>query len=175
MKRALKSPANQYVIIIIIFLSLFFCSPTIQFNGGLLMCFDCQVLLIQLSSSLLPAKVLTALWHCMTISAYPIDWHPPVFAIEKPFGVSSTHYSKSQIFVQKFNFDKSPTFSRVFTQFFFLKCFSWNQSCQPLKSPKPQHFHEFFILQKSNFFSVNQSWIFGQKMKISNSVLYKVK
>ena len=25
-----------------------------------------------------------------------------------------THYSKSQIFVQKFNFDQSPTFSRVF-------------------------------------------------------------
>ena len=26
-----------------------------------------------------------------------------------------SHYSKSQIFVQKFNFDKTPTFSRVFT------------------------------------------------------------
>ena len=30
-----------------------------------------------------------------------------------------SHYSKSQIFVQKFNFDKSPTFSRVFHQKFF--------------------------------------------------------
>ena len=72
MKRALKSPTNQYVIIIIIFLSLFFCSPTIQFNGGLLMCFDCQVLLIQLSSSLLPAKVLTALWHFLLIQLIDI-------------------------------------------------------------------------------------------------------
>ena len=51
-----------------------------------------------------------------------------------------THYSKSSFFVQKFNFHKTPTF---FTQFFFW-IFSWNQSCQQLKSPKPQHFHEFF-------------------------------
>ena len=28
----------------------------------------------------------------------------------------------------------------------------WNQSCQQLKSPKPQHFHEFFI-QKNQLFS----------------------
>ena len=48
-----------------------------------------------------------------------------------------THYSKSQIFVQKFNFDKTPTFSRVFHPYFFWQFFSWNQSCQQLKSPKP--------------------------------------
>ena len=38
-----------------------------------------------------------------------------------------THYSKSQIFVQKFNFDKTPTFSRVFHPiylFFFFDNFS---------------------------------------------------
>ena len=58
-----------------------------------------------------------------------------------------THYSKSQIFVQKFNFDKTPTFSRVFHPNFFWQFFSWNQSCQQLKSPKPQHFHEFFTLK----------------------------
>ena len=29
--------------------------------------------------------------------------------------VTFPHYSKSQIFVQKFNFDKNPTFSRVFS------------------------------------------------------------
>ena len=33
--------------------------------------------------------------------------------------VKRTHYSKSQIFVQKFNFDKTPTFSRVFHPNFF--------------------------------------------------------
>ena len=32
---------------------------------------------------------------------------------------ASTHYSKSQFFVQKFNFDKPPTFSRVFYPNFF--------------------------------------------------------
>ena len=36
---------------------------------------------------------------------------------------SSSHYSKSQIFVQKFNFDKTPTFSRVFHPTFFLTIF----------------------------------------------------
>ena len=81
-----------------------------------------------------------------------------------------THYSKSQIFVQKFNIDKTPTFSRVFHPNFFWQFFSWNQSCQQLKCPKPQFFHEFSP-KKSTIFSGNQSWIFGQKMKISNSVV----
>ena len=31
----------------------------------------------------------------------------------------SAHYSKSQIFVQKFNLDQTPTFSRVFHPIFF--------------------------------------------------------
>ena len=47
-------------------------------------------------------------------------------------GSSPTHYSKSQIFVQKFNLDKT------------LQFFSENQSCQQLKSGNPKHFHEFF-------------------------------
>ena len=80
--------------------------------------------------------------------------------------VVSPHYSKSQIFVQKFNFDKTPTFSRVFHPKFFWQFFSWNQSCQQLKSPKPQHFHEFFTHKNRDF---------GQKMKISNSVTYNLK
>ena len=32
----------------------------------------------------------------------------------KRFLITYAHYSKSQIFVQKFSFDKTPTFSRVF-------------------------------------------------------------
>ena len=35
-----------------------------------------------------------------------------------------SHYSKSQIFVQRFNFDKTPTFSRVFHPKFFGQFFS---------------------------------------------------
>ena len=53
-----------------------------------------------------------------------------------------SHCSKSQIFVQKFNFDNNPIFSRVFHPFFW-QFFSWNKSCQKLKLPKPQHFHVF--------------------------------
>ena len=71
------------------------------------------------------------------------------------------HYSKSQIFVQKFKSDKTPTFSRVFHPNFFANFFSWNQSCQQLKSSKPQHFHEFLdknwtfnIVCSLGFFSI---------------------
>ena len=67
-----------------------------------------------------------------------------------------SHYSKSQIFVQKFNFDKTPTFLRVFHPKVFWQFFSWNQSCQQLKSPKPQHFHEFFT---------QNNWQFSREIK----------
>ena len=63
-----------------------------------------------------------------------------------------------------------PTFSQVFHPIFFGQFFSWNQSCQQLESPKPQHFRDFFTQKKSTIISGNQSWTFGQKMKISNSV-----
>ena len=45
-------------------------------------------------------------------------------------------------------------FQDFFTQFFFFfwQFISWNQSCQQLKSPKPQHFHEIFT-QKNRQFS----------------------
>ena len=39
-------------------------------------------------------------------------------------------------------------FHEFFTKFFFWQFFSWNQSCQQLKSPKPQPFHEFFTPKK---------------------------
>ena len=42
----------------------------------------------------------------------------------------------------------------IFTSFSSQKnrqFFSWNQSCQQLKSPKPQHFHEFSPKQFDNF------------------------
>ena len=62
------------------------------------------------------------------------------------------HYSKSQIFVQKFNFDKT------------LQFFSGNPSCQQLKSANTQHFHEFspkffltIFLVKSNLSTAQNS------------------
>ena len=66
--------------------------------------------------------------------------------------VSRAHCSKSSFFVQKFNFAKPPIFSPVFHPNFFWQFFSWKQSCQQLKSPKPQHFHEFFTPQKNRQF-----------------------
>ena len=42
-----------------------------------------------------------------------------IFFVMFACGYTRTHYSKSQIFVQKFNFDKTPTFSRVFHPNFF--------------------------------------------------------
>ena len=64
---------------------------------------------------------------------------------------------------------KSPTFSRVFHPIFFWQFFQWNQSFQQLKSPKPQHFHEFSPKTIRQFSPGNESWIFGQRIKISNS------
>ena len=43
-------------------------------------------------------------------------------------------------------------FHEFFHPNYFWQFFSWNQSCQQLKSPKPQHFHEFFT-QKNRQFS----------------------
>ena len=43
--------------------------------------------------------------------------------------------------------------------------FSWNQSCQQLKSPKLQHFHEFSPKTLRQFFSWSR--IFGQKFDFS--------
>ena len=60
--------------------------------------------------------------------------------------------------------------SNIFTSFFhpnfFWQFFSWNQSCQQLKSAKPQHFHEFSPKTIRQFFSGIQS-----RMTISNSVI----
>ena len=67
-----------------------------------------------------------------------VDW------LSNNYGGSKPDYSKSQIFVQKFNFvDKTPTFSRVFHPNFFDNFSREIKGCQQLKSPKPQHFHEF--------------------------------
>ena len=57
------------------------------------------------------------------------DGRSPLQQCKFPFKVqvkqfSKSHYSKSQIFVQKFNFDKTPTFSRVFHPIFFWQFFS---------------------------------------------------
>ena len=80
---------------------------------------------------------------------------------------SKEHTIRKVIFFPKIQFWQIPTFSRVFYPKFTRRFISSNQNCPQLKSSKPQHFHEF-LPQK--IFSKNQSWIFEQKMMISNIV-----
>jgi len=91
------------------------------------------------------------------------SWTNPISVWDDVYKILKTHYSKSQMFGQIFNFDKTPTFSRVFHPKFFWQFFSWNQSCQELKSPKPQHFHEFFTHKKIHNFLGKSKLIFWTK------------
>ena len=63
---------------------------------------------------------------------------------------------KVTFFVQKLNFDKTPTFSRVFTQF-FLTIFLVKSKLSTAKKPKTTTFSRFFHTKKSTIFSENQS------------------
>ena len=66
---------------------------------------------------------------------------------KKCFGVKIQRVFKSC-------FDTHFLKSHIFTNFspkFFWQFFSWNQSCQQLKSPKPQQFHEFFTPKNRQF------------------------
>ena len=55
-------------------------------------------------------------------------------------------------FCPKIQFWQNPNIFTSFSpNFFFWQFFSWNQSCQQLKSPKPQHFHEFLTQKIDNF------------------------
>ena len=103
----------------------------------------------------------------MTQLIITISRHFPISFMTKKLG--STLFEKSN-FCPKIQVWQDHNIFTSFSPNFFWQFFSWNQSCQQLKSPKPQHFHEFFTQIKSTIFSGNQSWIFGQKMKISNSV-----
>ena len=67
-----------------------------------------------------------------------------------------SHNSKSQIFVQKFNFDKTQK---------TLQFFSGNQRCQQLKCTNPQHFHEFFTQIFLTIFLVKSKLSTAKKSK----------
>ena len=88
---------------------------------------------------------------------------PMVYQLNQPGACRyvKSHYSKSQIFVLKFNFDKTPTFSRIFHPNFFYNFSREIKVVNSLKSPKPQHFHEFF----TQIFFDN----FSREIKVVNS------
>ena len=64
------------------------------------------------------------------------------------------------------------TFSWVFHPNFFLTIFLVESKLSTAKKSKTTTYSRVFHPKKSTIFSGNQSWIFGQKMKISNSVLH---
>ena len=81
--------------------------------------------------------------------------------------VSYAHYSKSQIFVQKFNFDKPPTFSRVFHPKLFLAIFLVKSKLSTAKKSKtttfsrvfhPQKIDNFLGKSKLNFWTKNEDF-----------------
>ena len=98
-------------------------------------------------------------------------WKIPLCSLQQLRDLfDSAHTIRKVKFLTKYSIWQSPTFIRVFHQIIFWQFFSWNQSCQQLKSPKPMHFHEFLLKTIRQFFSGNQRWLFGQKIEISNSV-----
>ena len=62
-----------------------------------------------------------------------------------------SHYSKSQIFVQKF--DKTPTFSQVFHPNFFLTIFLVKSKLSTAKKSKTTSFSQVFHPKKNRQFS----------------------
>ena len=62
-------------------------------------------------------------------------------------------------------------FSQVFHPKFFFTIFLVKSKLSTAKKSKTTTFSRVFHPQKSAIFSGNQSWIFDQKMKISNSVI----
>ena len=78
-------------------------------------------------------------------------WFDSDFLLE--FCGKITLFEKSKILSKNSILTKPQHFHEFFTQIFFWQFFSWNQSCQQLKSAKPQHFHEFFTPPKNRQFS----------------------
>ena len=65
---------------------------------------------------------------------------------------------------------KPQRFHEFFIHFFFWHFFLVKSKLSTVKKPKTTTFSWVFHSKKSTNFSENQSWISGQKMKISNSV-----
>ena len=85
-------------------------------------------------------------------------WHPKKIRMHDMaclmgaiFHISNTLFEKSN-FCPKIQFWQNPNIFTSFSPNFFWQFFSWNQSCQQLKSSKPQHFHEFFTKKNRQFF-----------------------
>merc|ERR1712016_84704 len=74
-----------------------------------------------------------------------------------------SHYSKSQIFVQKIDFDKTPTFSRVFHSNFFLTIFLVKSKLSTAKKSKTTTFSRVFHPKNRQFSREIKVEYFGTK------------
>ena len=101
------------------------------------------------------------IWHFRVIACFMAEYS--FLELEMSDDLKGfSHYSKSQIFVQKFNFDKTPTFSR-FSPKIFLTIFFVKSKLSTAKKSKTPTFSRVFHPQKSIIFSKNQNWNFRQK------------
>ena len=80
-----------------------------------------------------------------------------------------TLFEKSN-FCPKIQFWQNPNIFTSFSPQFFLTIFLVKSKLSTAKKSKTTTFSRVFHPKKSTFFSGNRNWIFGQKMKISNSV-----
>ena len=80
-----------------------------------------------------------------------------------------TLFKKSNI-CPKIQFWQYPNIFTSFSTNIFLTIFLVKSKLSTAKKSKTTTFSRVFLPKKSTIFSGNQSWIFGQEMKISNSV-----
>ena len=99
-----------------------------------------------LASTLCTLRLLFHWFHFETFSWY---FAPKVKSNYSFVSENEFEYCTERTLFEKSNFCPTIQFwqnPNIFTQFF-----SWNLSCQELRSPKPQHFHEFFTQKIDNF------------------------
>ena len=77
---------------------------------------------------------------------------------------------KAFVYFSTWGIKKRQIFFTSFSPKFFLTIFLVKSKLSTAKKPKTTTFSRVFHSEKSTIFLENQSWIFGQKMKISNSV-----
>ena len=80
------------------------------------------------------------------------------------------HTIRKVKFLSKKSILTKPQHFHEFSPKFFLTIFLVKSKLSTAKKPKTTTFSRVFHPKKSTIFSGNQSWIFGQKMKISNCV-----
>ena len=88
-----------------------------------------------------------------TFSAANILWSFIIYDYDTKTALLLTLFEKSN-FCPKIQFWQNLNIFMSFSSKFFWQFFSWNQSCQQLTGPKPQHFHEFFTQKIDNFHGI---------------------